>query len=267
MSKAVTKKEDNLPSAIEDIIFENAGDGIDYDTSELQIPFLRIAQAMSPQLKKSENKFIPGCSQGDLFNTVTGEFWSGEDGIYVIPCYQDTKYLEFVPRGTTSPEGKTGFQGEIAPNDPVLQQAKRDGSKEILPNGNELIKSDQHYCIIVSGDVPQFAILDMKVSQLKISRRWKTQIAMLKIKNKDGKAVTPSLYSNVWKFSTVEESNPGGTFFNYIFERHGFVQDKNVFQEAKNFRESIMKGEAKAVTEDIVDEQDSVNVKDDDAPF
>ena len=45
------------------------------------------------------------------------------------------------------------------------------------------------------------------------------------------------------------------------------VQDKNVFQEAKNFRESIMKGEAKAVTEDIVDEQDSVNVKDDDAPF
>ena len=48
MSKAVTKKEDNLPSAIEDEIFETAGDGIDYDTSELQIPFLRLVQAMSP---------------------------------------------------------------------------------------------------------------------------------------------------------------------------------------------------------------------------
>ena len=42
MSKAVAKKEDNLPSEIEDQIFETAGEGIDYDTSELQIPFLHV---------------------------------------------------------------------------------------------------------------------------------------------------------------------------------------------------------------------------------
>ena len=29
MSKAVTKKEDNLPYAIEDVIFDTAGEGID----------------------------------------------------------------------------------------------------------------------------------------------------------------------------------------------------------------------------------------------
>ena len=115
MSKAVTKKEDNLPSAIEDEIFETAGDGIDYDTSELQIPFLRLVQAMSPQLKKTDPKFISGCSQGDMFNTVTGQFWDGEEGVTVIPCFQETKYLEFIPRDQGG-----GFVGEIAPDNPAI---------------------------------------------------------------------------------------------------------------------------------------------------
>ena len=178
MSKAVTKKEDNLPSAIEDEIFETAGDGIDYDTSELQIPFLRLVQAMSPQLKKTDPKFISGCSQGDMFNTVTGQFWDGEEGVTVIPCFQETKYLEFIPRDQGG-----GFVGEIAPDNPAIKQAKREGNKEILSNGNELVKSDQHYCIVLDGDIPQLAIMDMKVSQLKVSRRWKTQIAMQKVKD------------------------------------------------------------------------------------
>ena len=248
MSKAVTKKEDNLPSAIEDVIFETAGEGIDYDTSELQIPFLRLVQAMSPQLKKTDPKFIEGASQGDMFNTVTGQYWDGEEGVVVIPCYQETKYLEFVPRDSGG-----GFVGEIAPDNPIIQQAKREGNKELLPNGNELVKSDQHYCIILDNDIPTLAILDMKVSQLKVSRRWKTQIAMLKVKNKNGELVVPSVYSNMWKFKTVEESNDQGTFFNWTFERVGFVQDKSLFEEARKFRGSVMKGEAKARAEDIAD--------------
>ena len=86
MSKAVTKKEDNLPSAIEDEIFATAGEGTSYDTSELQIPFVRILQAMSPQLTKSNPKYIPNARAGDIFNTVSNQVWDGEEGIVVIPC-------------------------------------------------------------------------------------------------------------------------------------------------------------------------------------
>jgi len=261
MSKAISKKEDNLPSVIEDQIFETAGEGIDYDTSELQIPFLRLVQAMSPQLKKTDPKYIEGCSQGDMFNTVTGQYWDGEEGVTIIPCYQETKYLEFVPRDSGG-----GFVGEISPDNPVIRQAKREGNKEILPSGNELVKSDQHYCIVLDKDIPTLAILDMKVSQLKVSRRWKTQIAMLKIKNKKGELVVPSVYANMWKFKSVEESNDQGTFFNWTFERVGFVQDKGLFEEAKKFRMSVMKGEAKARAEDIADTASSTTQADD-VPF
>ena len=39
--KEISQKSDNLPSAdVMDLIAEDAGVGLDYDTSELQIPFI-----------------------------------------------------------------------------------------------------------------------------------------------------------------------------------------------------------------------------------
>ena len=67
-------------------------------SSDLQIPFIRIIQALSPQLKKSDAAYLQGASQGDIFNTVTGQFWEADKGLSVLPVYYQTKYLEFVPR-------------------------------------------------------------------------------------------------------------------------------------------------------------------------
>ena len=45
------------------------------DKDDFQIPFVRILQALSPQLKKSDASYIEGASQGDIFNTVTHQVW------------------------------------------------------------------------------------------------------------------------------------------------------------------------------------------------
>ena len=246
MAKDITTKPNTDISPIMDDILNSAGEGIDYDTNELQIPFVRAIQALSPQIKKSDPLFINGASQGDLFNTVTGEFWDGEEGIEVIPCYQETKYLEFVPR-----EQGGGFVGEIEVDSPVLSQTKRDRSVETLPNGNQLVKSDQHYRLILNKDgSAQPAIIDMKSSALKVSRRWKTQIAMFKIKDAKGEFKQPALIATRWRIKTMEESNELGTWFNLNGEKVALVDTKALFNEAKNFRSSIMKGEAKAVVEE-----------------
>ena len=229
-----------------DDIFETAGDGASFEASEMQIPFVRILQAMSPQLSKKKPEFIEGASQGDLFNTVTGQYWDGEEGVTVIPCYQTTKYLEFVPR-----EQGGGFMGEIPANDPVLTRTSREGSREILPTGNELVKSDQHYCLVVDDDGGfQPAVIDMKSSQLKVSRRWKTQIAMQKVKHpKTGAMVTPAVYATMWRLSTTEESNDQGTWGNYTVAKIDLVSNRDILMEAKAFRESIMAGEVKAAAD------------------
>ena len=265
MSTAVAKAQGTEISAdVMDDIFDTAGDGAAFDSSEMQIPFIRILQALSPQLNKKKPEFIEGSSVGDLFNTVTNQHWDGEKGIVVVPCFQTTKYLEFVPRDQGG-----GFKGEIAPNDPILQRTSREGAKEILPHGNELVKSDQHFCLVVDEDGGyQPVVVDMKSSQLKVSRRWKTQIAMQKVKHpKDGSMVTPAVYATMWRLFTNEESNDQGSWGNYQVEKEGLVSTRELLMEAKAFRESVMAGEVKAAKDP---EQASASARadmEDDIPF
>jgi hypothetical protein len=251
MSELTTKKETLPASLMSDLL---SGEGVDYDTSELQIPFVRVIQALSPQIKKNDSAFIKGASQGDAFNTVTGDYWNGEEGFEVVPCLQQTKYLEFIPRD----QGGGGFVGELSADDPNIARATRTGGKEILPNGNELVKSDQHYCMLIGSDgLYQPVIVDMKSTQLSVSRRWKTQIAMLKVKDAQGVLKTPALFGTVWRLTTVEQSNDMGTWYNWSVEKVKMIDDEALLQEAINFRKSIQKGEAKAVVEDHDDKEEA----------
>jgi len=262
MNEVANKKGTAVSTDIMDDIFETAGEGTTFDSSEMQIPFVRLIQALSPQLNKKKAEFIAGSSQGDAFNTVTSQYWAGDSGLIVVPCYQTTKYLEFVPR-----ESGGGFQGEIPAGDPRIQQASRVGSKEILPNGNELVKSDQHFCIVVGEDgTTQPVVVDMKSTQLKVSRRWKTQIAMLKIKHPTtGAMISPAVFATKWKLTAIEQSNDKGTFANWQVENVGLVDSRDLLQEAKAFRASIAAGEVKAAAEDVPNPSSTEN--EDDIPF
>ena len=248
MSTAVTKPQQTAVSdEVLDDIFQNAGEGASFDSSEMIIPFVRLAQSLSPQVNKKKPEYIEGLSVGDAYNNVTGEWWPGEKGLVVIPCFQTTKYLEFVPR-----ESGGGFVGELAANSPHLQNTQRVGSKELLPNGNELVKSDHHYCLVVAEDgMFQPVVIDMKSTQLKVSRRWKTQIAMKKIRHPvDGRVVTPPVYATLWRLRAVEESNDKGDFYNWVVEPEGMVDSRDLLVEAKIFRDSILAGSVKAAAEE-----------------
>ena len=99
----------------------------------------------------------------------------------------------------------------------------------------------------------------MKSSQLKVSRRWKTQIAMQKIRHpKTNALLTPAVYATMWKLTTVQESNTEGTWYNWSVTKHGLVQTKDILSEAKLFREQVMKGAVKAVDETEPLEKDDV---------
>ena len=79
----------------------DVGSGFEEVTSsDIQIPFLRLIQALSPQLKKSDAGYIEGASSGDIFNTVTKKTWDGEKGVVVIPVFFQLKLLEFISNGS-----------------------------------------------------------------------------------------------------------------------------------------------------------------------
>ena len=136
MAQGITEKK------LQEALTATANMGMEEVTADdLQMPFLRIVQAMSPEVNKKDSAYIEGASQGDIFNTVTRKHWNGDVGVLVIPVYYQLKYLEFIPRSQGG-----GFVGEIPPNDPQLKEVVRDeNNMELLKSGNELVKTAQHY--------------------------------------------------------------------------------------------------------------------------
>jgi len=111
-------------------------------------------------------------------------------------------------------------------------------------------------------------VVDMKSTQLKVSRRWKTQIAMQKVKHpKTGAMMTPPVFATMWRLYSVEESNDQGSWGNWQVERIGLVENRDLLLEAKSFRDSIAAGEVKAAPEVDQSMGASGNRGDDEIPF
>jgi len=139
----MAKKNNGVLAELEKAFEEDSGKGFEeVSASDMQIPFLRIIQSLSPQVDKNEPDCIEGASVGDIFNTVTQRFWDGEEGVSVIPVYFQLKFLEFVLR-----KDGGGFVGELAAESDEVKKAVRDQSSglEMLDSGNELVRTAQHY--------------------------------------------------------------------------------------------------------------------------
>jgi len=96
MAGAVAEKQNTAVANIMDDLFEAAGQGMEtIGADDMQIPFLRILQPLSPQLIKTDPKFIKGATAGNIFNTVTGDYWEADEGVDVLMCAYTTKFLEF----------------------------------------------------------------------------------------------------------------------------------------------------------------------------
>ena len=80
-----------------------------------------------------------------------------------------------------------------------------------MTNGNELVVSAQHYCKFQDPETGgwQSAIIDMKSTNLKISRQWNTMIQMQEVKHK-GKLVKLPSFGVIWTLRSEEASNEKG---------------------------------------------------------
>ena len=85
---AQKKTTEVVVSELDKILEEDSGAGLEnFTTEDMQIPFIRIIQALSPQLNKQDPLYIKGAEQGDIFNTVSGEIYKADTGLTVVPCF------------------------------------------------------------------------------------------------------------------------------------------------------------------------------------
>ena len=239
MNQVATKKEGAL--AVNLFEADAAQGAQNISQEDLELPFLKILGHLSPEVNNRDGKYVEGAEPGKIINTVTTALY---DEVNVVPCHYKRQYIEWADRGTS-----TGAPLAIheADSDIVSQTTRGKDYKDRLPNGNYLDNTANHF-VLVLGDNPQTALISMKSTQLKVSRKWNSMMMGIKMQGKNG-LFTPPTYSHIYKLSTVQMSNDKGTWFGWDVSKSGPVEDKNIYDMAKSFAVSVGKGEVEAKPE------------------
>ena len=236
MNQVAEKKNNAL--ATFDMEADAAQGAQNISQEDLALPFLKILGQLSPEVNKRDGKYVDGAEPGKIINTVTNELY---DTLNVVPCHYKRQYIEWQDRGTST--GAPVAMHE-ADSDIVSQTTRGKDYKDRLPNGNYLDNTASHF-VLTLGDNPQTALISMKSTQLKVSRKWNSMMMGIKMQGKNG-LFTPPTYSHIYKLSTVQMSNDKGTWFGWEVEKMGPVTDKGIYDMAKSFALSVGKGEVEA---------------------
>ena len=203
---------------------------------DLALPFLKVLGQLSPEVNKQDAKYVEGATPGMILNTVTNQLYNGKQGIEVLPVFYKRQYIEWQERGA----GKGAPVHIYNAGDDIPKTTRDKANKDRLANGNYLENTANHY-IVVLGKSPTTALLSMKATQLKTSKKWNSMMLGIKMQGKNG-LFTPPTYSHIYNLKTVQMSNDKGTWFGWDVSKVGPVTDKGVYAIAKNFAEKNSKG-------------------------
>jgi len=251
-AKKTKKKETALakqdPKAMAEVgMFDDSGLGFeDADKDSYSIPFLSVLQKMSPQCDKDAGEYIKGAEPGMFFNTATQEVLGDE--ILVVPCAYVRQLIEWTPRDQGG-----GFRGAHAPESMNLATMERDESgRFVMENGNHLMDTRYHFCLYMTDEGPRQAVVSMSSTQIKTSRNWMTAMRDFRAENpKTKKKQTVPMMANIWKLSTITQSNDKGTWKGIKFEHERLLNipdESDIYLLGKEFNHQIATGKAQAET-------------------
>ena len=239
--KAEITKRDQAGALATNIFEADANQGAQNITQEdLALPFLKVLGQLSPEVNKRDAKYVEGAEPGMILNTVTNALYDGTEGIQVLPVFYKRQYIEWQDRG----ESKGAPVHIYNAGDDIPKTTRDKMNKDRLGNGNYLENTANHY-VVTLGKSPSTALISMKATQLKISKKWNSMMLGIKMQGKNG-LFTPPTYSHIYKLRPVQQSKDKGTWFGWDVSQVGPIKDKSVYEIAKQFAVRVSKGEIEA---------------------
>jgi hypothetical protein len=210
--------------------------------ADMALPYFSLLQALSPQVKKSSPNRIDGAEEGDFFNTVTTELFSGEEGLTLLPCAFQKAYVEWTPRDSGG-----GFVASHE-DDRILQVCERNeiGMDVRKDNGNLIVLTFYYYVMVLRPNGGhEFGIISMTRTGLKKARKWNSMLSSLQVQGPSG-MFNPPMFAQVYHVTSIAESNNKGDFYNWNVQFKELVNSPEVYAVAKKFAESVRSGSVKA---------------------
>lgn len=224
----------------------DAGLGTESMTQDDQaIPFLKILQDISPQTKARSDDYIDGAEAGMLYNNASNALYDGQEGVVVVPVAYEASYVEYRPRAQGG-----GFAGKWPIDTPLINQCET-GEKgvPVLPSGNELVRTANHYVLRLSEDgLYEQLVLSMASSQLKKSKKWNTMMKSTVLRRADGTPFVPPTFLFKYRLQSSLENSASGQYYNWRITQDSMLDDERIYMAAREFAKSVQLGAAKAAT-------------------
>ena len=240
MAKALKEKASTEVSTEVLSLFEDdAGSGLqDMGQEDLALPFLKVLSGNDPVLDDADTN----ARKGDIYNTVTGTVYAGAEGINVIPCAYQRRFICWAPRG----EGSGAPQAIYEPGQEMPQTERSpDDNKDYVVGGEGqyIEETHQHFVVVINEDgSAETALIAMKSTQLKKSRKWNSMMQSVQMMGANG-PFNPPRYSHIYALKTVKEENSKGSWHGWEMSRVGPITDKGLYVKAKEFHDSISEGD------------------------
>ena len=248
--KAVAEKEaEEASTALANVAMfeEDAGEGVAMGKEDVQLPRLKILQGN----KVGEGQqSMPGIADGDFYNDATLDFFKGSEGIKVIPCVYQRRFLRWpAQRGSAPPIA------EYLPEGPMPTTLRDGNNKDIITheidgekcdNGEYLEETHNHYVLLLlENGMTQMACHSMKKTGLKPSRAWNSLVGSRVAEGKNG-PFTPARYSHVYKLETFVREKDGNRWAQVnVTLDSSLIEDNRVdlYKKAKDFANAVTAGE------------------------
>lgn len=224
------------------------------DRDSFAIPFLMVLQKGSPQVDETMGEYIEGAKAGMLYDNVSQKMYDGKTGVLVVPCNFRRTYIRW---GAES--GNEGFKGELAPE--VVATMIESGDIRELDNRlyvpladgtvhdkkcDRISDTRNHYVLVIDPDTGDTrpALMSLSSTQIKKSKAWITDMNNQKEEGPNGR-FTPPTFANVYRVSTIPESNDKGTWYGVRLSRESRAT-RQLFEAGKAFYDTVKRGNVEA---------------------
>jgi hypothetical protein len=215
-----TKEENQQLATLPEHLRGEVGlkEGHERGRENILVPQLRIAQALSPQLKKSNEAFIPELEAGQFFNSVTGKVYGEE--VTVIPLSFFRQFIQFKDIKEGGGIVRMYQPGEVPP---VADLAFVDGKPPLCTE----FKS-RFSLILRKDETFEPVVVSFKSTGMKAARRWNYLIAEKNL----------PAYAFVYNFTVKTLSGKGNEWFGFGIER-GDYTPAAIYEQAKDYFASL----------------------------
>jgi len=186
----------------------------DINSETMAIPFIKIAQQLSPAMKSNKPEYIEGLKLGQFYNSVTKEIYGTKIG--VVAGKFDRIYTEWLPK-------RKGFVGYHTPDEALALADDTTFGKWKRENGNLLQENYVYYVVVLGHEHEKIMIISLTSTQIKKAKAWNRNLTTTVMPN----GVTALPYYLKWELETVEEHRDDNDYFGLSINYKGLVDESH----------------------------------------